>query len=302
MAGSPLPALDAFLDSLAFPPGSLPPLIVFDCDGTVIQGDIGEAMFYRQIERFLFRVSPALLWHDHPKRTELANLFESLSALPPERRAQDRRFQPFAGLLLSRYFDQLADGKTAKACADIVRLLAGFRLSEVREIAAATLRAELAAPQGTRLLGSLQIPRGIRYLHESLTYLERVRTIGAEIWVVSGSNRWSVEAVFRKHGILPDRILGIDLQEDGGVLGPQIRGHVPVLEGKIDALREHTGRQPVVVFSDSVYDLPLFGYSTGLRVLINSRNGSSPEFFSSAGIDRDDRWVVVEEPTVEPGE
>ena len=36
-----------------------PPLAVFDCDGTVIQGDIGEAMLYHQLEHFLFRVSPA---------------------------------------------------------------------------------------------------------------------------------------------------------------------------------------------------------------------------------------------------
>lgn len=299
MSGNALQVLDDFVASLAASPPPRPPVVVFDCDGTVIQGDIGEAMFYRQIERFLFRVSPALLWHDHPKRTELGNLYESLVALPAERRSQDRRYQAFAGLLLSRYFDQLAEGRTAKACSDIVRLLAGFRLSEVRDIAAATLRTELAAPVGARMLGTFSLPSGIRYLREPLAYLERLRHIGAELWVISGSNRWSVEAVFRSAGIPPEHILGIDLQEDGGVLAPQIQGPVPVLDGKLDALRAHTDQQPVLVFSDSAYDLPLFRSSTGLCVLVNSRNGTSPDFFSTTGVARDQHWVVIEQPTVE---
>jgi len=293
------PRLDAFVGSLGMSPSSPSPLVVFDCDGTIIQGDIGEAMFYRQVERFLFRVSPALLWHDHPKRTELGNLFESLAALPPDRRINDRRYGPFTELVLSWYFDQLAQGKTAKACADIVRLLAGYRTREVREIASATLRTELRATPGTRTLATFRLPLGISYIRESLDWLERLKSLGAEIWVISGSNRWSVEAVFERLNIPPERILGIDLQEDGGVLTPEVRGHIPLLQGKIDALRELTSRRPAVVFSDSVYDLPLFRHATGLRVLINSRNGTSAEFFSSAGIARDETWEVVENPTVE---
>jgi phosphoserine phosphatase len=299
MSGNALQVLDDFVASLAAHPPAQPPVVVFDCDGTVIQGDIGEAMFYRQIERFQFRISPALLLHDHPKRTELGNLYESLYALPSERRTQDRRYKAFAGLLLSRYFDQLAEGRTAKACSDIVRLLAGFRVSEVREIAAATIRTELAAPVGTRMLGSFSLPSGIRYLREPLAYLDRLRHIGAEIWVISGSNRWSVEAVFQPYGIPPGQILGIDLQQESGVLAPQVQGPVPVLEGKLEALRAHTNRQPVLVFSDSTYDLPLFRSSTGLCVLVNSRNGTSLDFFSTTGVSRDERWVVIEKPTLE---
>jgi phosphoserine phosphatase len=271
MSGNALQVLDDFVASLAARPPAQPPVVVFDCDGTVIQGDIGEAMFYRQIERFLFRVSPALLWHDHPKRTELGNLYESLVALPAERRSQDRRYQA----------------------------LAGFRVSEAREIANATIRSELATPIGTRTIGTFTLPSGIRYLREPLAYLERLRHIGAEIWVVSGSNRWSVEAVFQPYGIPPGQVLGIDLQQDSGVLAPQVQGPVPVLEGKLDALRAHTNRQPVLVFSDSAYDLPLFRSSTGLCVLVNSRNGTSQDFFSTTGVPRDERWVVIENPTAE---
>ena len=65
-----------------------PKLAVFDCDYTMIQGDIGEAMFYRQIREFLFRMSPADIWTDHPRRRELDRLFRALSPLSPAERRQ----------------------------------------------------------------------------------------------------------------------------------------------------------------------------------------------------------------------
>ena len=147
--------LDLFIDSLTPSGNAHAPFAVFDCDGTIIRGDIGEAMFYRQIELFLFRISPASVWHDHPKREKLHTLYESLAALPPARRATDRRLTSFGEHLLAWYFGQLADGKTAKACVDIVRLLAGFTPAEVARLADATLRHELASPwQSARSAGS----------------------------------------------------------------------------------------------------------------------------------------------------
>lgn len=298
---SRLAPLELFLEDLRLRRRPLPPLVVFDCDGTLIRGDIGEAMFYRQIEHFLFRVSPALLWHDHPGREQLANLYESLAPLPPARRTADRRFGAFADLLLSRYFDQLAAGRTAQACADIVRLFAGFRRREVMNIAASTLRGELAAPEGTRTLGHFRLPTGIRYIRESGGWLARLIALAADVWVISGSSQWSVETVLAGRGVPAERILGIDLQEDGGVLTPNVRGHVPVLEGKVLALGACTPRRPDLVVSDSIYDLPLFDHAAGLRVLVRSRNGTSADFFAAAGVSGDDRWAVLENPTIEEG-
>ena len=79
--------------------GQRRPLAVFDCDGTVIKGDIGEAMFFRQIEQFHFRLNPAALWPDHPRRKELGKAYEKLALLPPEERTRDPAFEPFARML-----------------------------------------------------------------------------------------------------------------------------------------------------------------------------------------------------------
>src|SRR5512140_1720886 len=105
---------------------------VFDCDGTLIKGDVGEAMLYYQIEHFLFRHSPAAVWPDHPRRQQLDGLYRTLEEAPPGGRARHEAFGPFADIILDWYFGQIEAGAVAKACADIVRLFAGFTLAEVQ--------------------------------------------------------------------------------------------------------------------------------------------------------------------------
>jgi phosphoserine phosphatase len=167
--------------SLAAHQRSRVPLAVFDCDGTVIQGDIGEAMLYHQLEHFLLRVSPAAVWTDHPHRDELHGLYEHLALQGAEKARLDQRFGSFAEQVLAWYFDQLAEGRTAKACADIVRLCAGFSPTELRQIAAETVTAELRAPLGAAAWGSYLLPRGIRFIEETVTLLNSLRAIGADI-------------------------------------------------------------------------------------------------------------------------
>jgi phosphoserine phosphatase len=274
-----------------------PPVAVFDCDGTIIRGDIGESMFYYQIERFLFRANPANIWLDYPRREELDTLFTELSALPAERRTNDRRFVSFAEMLLGWYFDQLREGKTEKACSDIVRLFAKFSEQEVEDIAAETFRNELASPLAVKTFGRYAVPVGIRYIDEAVALLRTLQSAGFEIWAVSGSNVWSVRQVFEPLGIPRERIIGIDLQKSSNLFTAKVRTPVPVLEGKVEALRASGAAQPVIVVSDSIYDLPLFAYAAELKVLINSRMETSYTFFKEANLVKDERWIVVERPT-----
>jgi len=276
------------------------PLAVFDCDGTVIQGDIGEAMFYSQIEHFHFRRSPASLWPDHPRREEIGRLFEELAPLGLRERAASPSSGRFAELLLSWYFDQIASGAVVKACSDIVRLFAGYAPADVRRLADAAFAEELSSPVGTRRIGTRDIPRGIRFIRESVELVGALIERRFDVWCVSGSNRWSVEPVFRRLGIGPDRVIGIDLEVHDGVLTDRTAGAVPIRGGKIEALRRRTSRIPVLAASDSKNDIPLLMYSAGLRIRINSRKRDTADFFRSAGTVPDDTWVLVESPhTVE---
>lgn len=291
------PELQGYLRHVSSIPTSEPRVAVFDCDGTIIKGDIGEAMFYYQIEHFLLRVNPANIWLDHPKREELDNLYTLLSSLPPERRTQDRRYVSFAEMLLEWYFDQLAEGKTEKACSDIVKLLGKFSEAEVQHIALATYNEELVSPLTVKKFGKITVPRGIRYISESVALLKELQQLRFDIWAISGSNKWSVQPVFAPLGIPNDHIIGIDLQTASNTLSPKVQTPIPVLEGKVEALQIYTSHPPLIVVSDSIYDVPLFNYASGKKILINSRMETSYTFFKSAAIEQDESWIVVEKPS-----
>ena len=290
------PPVARFLAAHARPGAGPPPLAVFDCDGTVIRGDIGEAMFYRQIERFQFRRSPADVWTEHPERERLGGLFGTLAPLDDAARRAHGAFDEFAGMLLDWYFDGIAAGRVAGACADIVRLLAGHTVEEVRAIARATFAEELASPFGTRRLGNRDLPRGVRYLGESVALLRALAARGFDVWAVSGSNVWSVEPVFARLGVPPGRVIGIALAEAAGVLTDTVVQPVPIREGKVGALRARTAAVPLLVASDSKNDIPLFLSSQGLKVRVNSRNRDTDDFFRAAGTAPDGSWVNVDAP------
>jgi len=274
------------------------PIAVFDCDGTIIKGDVGEAMLYFQIERFLFRESPADLLPDHPQGDDLRLLYNSLVRFPPQQLTEDPRFVPFANLILSRYFDQLAEGETEKACGDIVRLLAGFTPVEVLEMSADTLRIEFDSPLLERSLGNYTVSSGVRYIKEVRELLAECQRFEFDIWVISGSNRWIVEEVCRPLGIPPDHVIGIELELSRDAYSSVLNSPIPVREGKVQAMQTLNLRQPVIVVSDSSYDLPLFQYSEGLKVLVRS-NHTESDFFERGGVVYDESWFVIDHPTLE---
>ncbi|GEM_PF-1173660 len=259
-----LPWLDSLLQQIAGTRVTRP-IAVFDCDGTIIKGDIGEAMFFNQFEQGLFRVSPADVWPDYPEKNTLDRLFREMKSRDAQAAIE------FAKLLLDWYFGQLKQGKTAKACSDIVRLLSGFSVEEVRTHARETLNVDLHSPVAHRSLGGYSLPKGIRYIRETVDILRRLVDSNFELWVISGSNRWAVEAVFSPFGVPTDRIIGIEAIETGGILTSEIREPVPVLQGKVEILRKLLPNRPEIVLSDSLrYDLPLLEEASHVRVHVLS--------------------------------
>ena len=276
-------------------------IAVFDCDGTVVRGDIGEAMLYRQVLKFQFRQSPADIWTDYPHRAELDRTFRVLAGVPVEDRHDRPEFGAFAEMILTWYHGQINDGEVEKACADIVRLYAGFTRDEVRAMANENFHEEIAAPVGERDLGFRRVPAGIRFLHETVALLKVLQEQNFEIWAVSGSNKWSVEPVFRALGVPAERVIGIDLLDDKGILIPRTEEPVPIRDKKVKAFRRRTHIKPLLVASDSRNDLPLLLYSGDMRVLVNSRRHDSADFFRLGGVVRDESWFVIENPMMIDG-
>jgi phosphoserine phosphatase len=292
------PALRRLLEqSHAGDPG-VRPLAVFDCDGTVIQGDIGESVFFRQIEEFFFRVSPADLWPDHPHRAALDAVYRTLAALDPGARISHPGFPEFAEHLLSFYYDQLAADAVHKGCADIVRLFAGFTVAEVQAFSRDTLQRELHVPLGEKALGRRKVHSGARFLGEAKELIQILLKNGFDIWAVSGSSKWSVEPVFTAFGIPEDQVIGISLAHHNGTLSDIPIEPIPIRAEKVGALQALETRIPLLVASDSRNDIPLLLYATTTRVWINSRHRSAADFFAAVGAPPDERWVIIHEPTI----
>jgi len=278
------------------------PVAVFDCDGTVIRGDIGEAMLYYQIDEFLFRRSPADVWTTHPRRVELDRLFDSASRVPPGERPDHPEYRRFADEILDWYFLQLATERIediAAGCADIVRLCAGFTLQEIRDIAERNLLNELSIQPGPRPLGTHRPNRGVRFLRQAREMVRTLLNEGFEVWAVSGSNRWSVEPVFRGLGVPAERVIGIDLAVENSLLTPNIVNPIPVHTGKVRALQKADIPRPVFVASDSPLDVPLLEYSRDAKVYMNTRYPSSEQFFAESGVSRDETWITIDHPLEE---
>jgi phosphoserine phosphatase len=291
------PRIQEFVDALDQQRHRFPPVAVFDCDGTLIKEDVGEAMFRFQVENFLFRESPAEIWTDFPRRQELQTYYDSLSRFQPHIRAEDNRMAVFSEMLYSWYFGQLAQGNTEKACSDIVRLFSGFTQDEIQEMAADTIRLGRTLANSEREDDS-RIPQSIRYIIEVCDLLRWLKELEFDVWVISGSNRWSVAEVCRPLGLAIGHVVAIDLISENSFCTSRIIEPVPVLEGKVESLKALGVPRPLLVISDSVYDLPLFQYSHGLKVLVPTST-TEEDFFSTIPEEKDDSWVVLDEPTFE---
>jgi phosphoserine phosphatase len=78
-----------------------------------------------------------------------------------------------------------------------------------------------------------------------------------EVFVVSASNRWSVEVGAKRLGLSADRVVGLSVRVEGGRLTDRVVQPVPTLQGKPDLLRQRAGRDADLAFGNSVLDLPL---------------------------------------------
>ncbi len=122
-------------------------------------------------------------------------------------------------------------------CGEMVQVYAGLREEAMREAAKAFFVTEIAQnifAEMERLLG-------------------RLRGEGTEIWAVSSTNDWVIEAGVERFGISPERVLCARVAIQDGFVTDRILD-VPTDEGKVTALREAGVTAPDAVFGNSVHD------------------------------------------------
>jgi phosphoserine phosphatase len=138
----------------------------------------------------------------------------------------------------ARYEEYLA-GKVSEddMCAEMVTINRGLPVTDVMGAAGEFFEA--------KMLGG--------FFPEMRDLVSRLHDIGSEIWAVSSTSEWVIQAGMKHFGIPASRILAAAVAvEDGKVTDKVIR--VPSGKGKPLAIREVIARTPDAVFGNSVWD------------------------------------------------
>lgn len=138
----------------------------------------------------------------------------------------------------TRYDDYLA-GKVSEddMCAEMVTINRGLSVAEVKRAAAEFFEEEMIDS----------------FFPEMKNLVADLHKADCEIWAVSSTSEWVIQAGMKHFGIVPARILAAAVAvEDGKVTDKIIR--VPSGKGKPLAIREVIARTPDAVFGNSIWD------------------------------------------------
>ncbi|GAA3767986.1 HAD family hydrolase [Terriglobus aquaticus] len=120
-----------------------------------------------------------------------------------------------------------------------------------------------------------------------VSLVRELKAGGAEIWAVSSTNNWVIEAGVRDLGIVPDRVLAACIATENGLLTERLVD-VPSDEKKAEALHR-SGVRPDAVFGNSIHDLAMlevarfpFAINPNEGLLPVARQRGWPVYFPSS--------------------
>ena len=178
-----------------------PKLAVFDCDGTLWNGDSGRDFFYWEIDRGIVS-------------------------------------RDVADAMLERYrlYDQRTVSELAM-CGEMVTMHGGLAVQGLYQAAKEFFEEVVAA----------------RIFPEMQNLTQRLAESECEVWAVSSTNNWVVEAGSERFGIPPERVLAACIHVEDGTATNKL-SRVPTDELKALVIRELIGQPIDAVFGNSIHD------------------------------------------------
>lgn len=99
--------------------------------------------------------------------------------------------------------------------------------------------------------------------------LQRLSERGHTIWIVSGSNRWLIEAAARKLGLDPRQTIAQAVEVQNGVLTDKDVEPTIFGAGKVKAILSRLKEPPALAAGNSWSDVEMLKLATRLRLLVN---------------------------------
>ena len=122
-------------------------------------------------------------------------------------------------------------------CGEMVQMYDGLRETELRRAAGEFFRLHVAG----------------NVFSEMRDLVASLKSSGTDVWAVSSTNHWVIEAALSGFGISSDRILAARVQVVEGVATSRLLD-VPTDEGKVASLARAGVEAPDAVFGNSIHD------------------------------------------------
>lgn len=253
---------------------------VFDFDNTCILGDIGELYSHFLIDELLYRYDLEAFWElidEADGRDTIRELAHAALDLSEAERHTSEVYERYLAEMGALYGRKLVRDGKANTYAWAILLHVGISELDMKTFSQRTIDLELKRPVGveTRQTSrgeNVRINRGMRPFDEIARLMRSLERRGFEVWIVSASNRWSVETFGAHFGIANERVIGNDVYVEYGVLTDELVPPALFRRGKVDAIEREIGVPPTLVFGDSDTDYDMMATARGAGVVIDHGN------------------------------
>jgi hypothetical protein len=287
------------------------PVATFDWDNTIVKNDLGDATFFWMLKHDKIRQPTSKDWSKTSAaltpaaKTALNGACDSLAA--PGAPLPTSTNTGCSDAILKIYNDSKTPGGAAAWSSEttltmnyvyawVAQLTAGSTPDEVRSYARAAFAENTAAPVGTKqTVGTVTDLNGYIRVYEPIgDLMAALRDNGFDVWIVTASPQFVVDAVSSEVGVLPSHVLGIRSVVADGVVTYGLEGCGTVANGDNTLItfdqgkrcwinkvifKEDTSTQlpknadatkrPVFSAGDSDTDIAFVQDATDLKLIIN---------------------------------
>lgn len=246
--------------------------ILFDLDGTLLQGDLGETVFYHTLLHADLYAPGSGKW------------FQPLKQDVPLQLTGQR------AEILDDYLSNLKQEEFEKAYTSTARWLADFKPADLQALTEAILLRGIApvpipcSMENGREQRTITLNYGARVKENMRTMVRGFLEKGARIWMVSASPQMLCEIAAEQLGIARERVLGVQLPTED-----EKDGRFPWGEAKVNVLRQAGVTRALLAFGDSRGDSAMLEMAE-YPVVVANGSTSLPKLAGQKG------WWVYTDP------
>ena len=239
--------------------------ILFDLDGTLLQGDLGETIFYYTLLTSDLYAQGTDEWFQ-PLRQDAPLQLTGLRAE-----------------ILDDYLQNIQQEEFEQAYTSAASWLTEFKPSDLQALTKAVLLRGAAPVPITCSLENggeqrkITLSYGARVKEDMRTMVKRFLEKGALIWMISASPQMICEIAAEQLGIARERVLGVQLPTENGK-----DGRFPWGEAKVNALHQAGVTRALLAFGDSQGDIAMLKMAkypvvvaNGLSTLLQQAEGKA---------------------------